>query len=79
MIASLIALSLAFQDVTPEAAFVACVAEKDMDAATAIRDADSQDTFEASLMAAFALCPVEVAEFSMKNLFDALAELPTAE
>ncbi|GAA4038889.1 hypothetical protein [Parerythrobacter jejuensis] len=55
-----------------EAAFVACLAEKDPDLIGKIRDAESQEAFLAALKEGVAKCPVDTDGMSMGRLFGAL-------
>jgi len=55
-----------------EAAFVACLADKQEDLIAKIRDADSQEGFEAAMKQGLEICPTDTAKMSMAKLFRAL-------
>lgn len=56
-----------------EQQFVACLAEKQPDLITQIRDAESQEGFEAGMKAGLELCPMDKDTMSMAKLFRALS------
>ncbi|MEZ5694280.1 MAG: hypothetical protein R3D99_10700 [Altererythrobacter sp.] len=56
----------------PEAAFVACLSEKQSELIDKIRDAGSEQAFIAALKEGAEVCPVEIDGMSMGKLFKAL-------
>ncbi len=55
-----------------EQQFVDCLAEKQPDLIVQIRDAESQEGFEAGMKTALEVCPTETDAMSMAKLFRAL-------
>ncbi len=81
LVVVLVALPSALSLATPATAedgpgleqqFVACLAEKQPNLIAQIRDAESQQGFEAGMKAGLELCPMDTETMSMAKLFRAL-------
>jgi hypothetical protein len=59
---------------TVEAKFVACLADKQPELIAQIRDAESQEGFEAAMKSSLEICPTETEKMSMGKLFRELAK-----
>lgn len=69
---------LAKEGETVEAKFVACLADKQPDLIAQIRDAESQEGFEAAMKSGLEICPTETEKMSMGKLFRELAKHGTS-
>lgn len=65
---------LAEEGETVEAKFVACLADKQPELITQIRDAESQEGFETAMKSGLEICPTETEKMSMGKLFRELAK-----
>ncbi len=64
--------ALASEEAGVEQQFVACLAEKQPNLIAQIRDAESQEGFEAGMKAGLEMCPMDTETMSMAKLFRAL-------